>query len=309
MPDPNTATVSMSARTKTRRGRGRGGLLGYALILPLVFFIGFLSIYPTALTFIDSFFTDNPLNPPVRFSGLHNYLSIFKDPMIDHSWGNTALYVLVGVVITTVLATVIALGLKDSFKGRGIVLAILILPWALPGVTEGIIWQWIYDPTFGVLNSVLHSVHIIHSYHVWLSSSRLATIFFIGLVQIWQVTPLATILILASLQSIPYELYDAATVDGAGWWRSTFTMTIPLIRPGLAIAVVQSLITFLNIFDQVYVLNGNASTGSSIMLQTYNTTFENLNFGEGYALSFVTVVITMLISVALLRLIYRRVDY
>ncbi|MCL6454168.1 MAG: sugar ABC transporter permease [Alicyclobacillus sp.] len=308
MIQPNTATAP--PRKKLRVGQSASNqLLGYALVLPLVFFIGFLSIYPTVLTFIDSFFTDNPLDPPVRFTGLQNYFEMFKNPMINHSWGNTAIYVVIGVLITTVLSTGIALALRDNFKGRGIVLAILILPWALPGVTEGIIWQWIYDPTFGVLNSVLHSAHIIHAYHVWLGSSRFGTIFFIAVVQIWQITPLATILILASLQSIPQELYDASTVDGAGWWRTTFTMTIPLIRPGLAIAVIEALITFLNIFDQVYVLNGNASTGNSIMLQTYNTTFQNLNFGEGYALSFMTVIITMLVSVGLLKLIYRRVDY
>ncbi|HUX51633.1 MAG TPA: sugar ABC transporter permease [Spirochaetia bacterium] len=288
---------------------GHYGFLPYVLIFPLVVFIGILAVYPTALTFIESFFNVNPLDPPVRFIGFGNYLKIFANPNVNNSWVNSMLYVGFGVVIVTVLAMAIAYALRENFPGRGIVLAIVVLPWALPGVTEGIIWAWIYNSDFGVLNSILKSLHIIREYQIWLSSSRGLTIFFIELVQAWQITPLATILILSSLQSIPGELYDAAKVDGAGRWRTFFGITVPLIRAGLSVAVVESVIVSLNIFDQVYVLNGNAATGSSIMLQTYNITFQNLNFGQGYALSFLAVMITMLISVGVLRLVYRRVEY
>lgn len=288
---------------------GDYGMLPYLLILPLVAFIVILSLYPTAMTFIESFFNVNPLNPPVRFNGLENYQRVFDNPTVTFSWVNTTLYVLFGVVLTTLLGVGFASALRDKFRGRGVILAILILPWALPGVTEGIIWDWIYNANFGVLNSVLKSLHIIGEYQVWLSSNRVATVFFIELVQVWQITPLATILILASLQSIPAALYDAARVDGANRWRTLFTITLPLVRPGLSVAIIESVILSLNIFDQVYVLNGSAQTGSSIMLQTYNISFLNLNFGQGYALSFIAVIVTMLISVGVLRLIYKKVEY
>ena len=288
---------------------GDYGVLPYLLILPLLLFIVVLSLYPTALTFIESFFNVNPLNPPVRFNGLRNYQDVFTNPTVNFSWVNTALYVLFGVLMATLLGLGFASALRDKFRGRAAVLAILILPWALPGVTEGIIWAWIYNANFGVLNSILKSLHIIPDYQVWLSSNRVATVFFIEVVQAWQMTPLATILILASLQSIPGDLYDAARVDGANRSRTFFTITLPLIRPGLSVAVIESVIMSLNIFDQVYVLNGGAQTGSSIMLQTYNISFLNLNFGQGYALSFMAVIVTMLISVGVLRAIYKKVEY
>ncbi len=284
-------------------------LLPYLLIAPLLLFIGGLAIYPTVLTFVKSFFIVNPINPPQRFAGLANYTGLFSDPDVVRSWVNTVLYVVIGVLISTLLALVMAIGLRKQFFGRAVVLAILILPWALPGITEGIIWDWIYNPSFGVLNSVLHSLHLISHYQLWISGNRLSTIFFIELVQIWQMTPLSAILILASLQSIPTDLYDAAAVDGAGRWEILRRITLPLIRPGIAIAVVESFITSLNIFDQVYVLNGSSTTASSVMLETYNITFQNLNFGQGYAMSFLAVFATMLVCLALLKVIYRKVEF
>ncbi len=284
-------------------------LLPYLLITPLLLFIGGLALYPTVLTFVNSFFIVNPIDPPQRFAGLANYADLFSDSGVVRSLVNTVLYVVIGVIVSTLLALVMAIGLRKQFFGRAVVLAILVLPWALPGITEGIIWAWIYDPSFGVLNSVLHSLHLISHYQLWISGNRLATIFFIELVQIWQMTPLSAILILASLQSIPVELYDAAAVDGAGRWATLRRITLPLIRPGIAIAVVESFITSLNIFDQVYVLNGSSTTASSVMLETYNITFQDLNFGQGYAMSFMAVFVTMLVCLALLRVIYRKVEF
>ena len=303
-----TAETLTRNRPRVRRF-GDYGALPYVLIFPLVAFIVVLSLYPTAMTFVESFFNVNPLNPPVRFNGLHNYTDVFTNPTVNFSWVNTVLYVLFGTVLTTLLGIGFASALRDNFTGRAVVLAILILPWALPGVTEGIIWAWIYNANFGVLNSVLKSLHVISEYQVWLSSNRVATVFFIEVVQVWQTTPLATILILSSLQSIPSDLYDAARVDGANRSRTFFRITLPLIRPGLSVAIIESVILSLNIFDQVFVLNGGAQTGSSIMLQTYNISFLNLNFGQGYALSFIAVIVTMLISVGVLRLIYKKVEY
>src|SRR6202008_4383298 len=96
----------------------------------------------------------------------------------------------------------------------------VVLPWALPAVVEAVIWSWMYNPTFGVLNSALHSLHAIGGYHVWLGLDRWLTIFLIEIVQVWQITPLSVLIILAALQSIPTSLYEAARVDGAGPWHT-----------------------------------------------------------------------------------------
>jgi multiple sugar transport system permease protein len=293
---------------RAKRGR-RGRWLPYILLSPLILFIGALSLYPTILTTVQSFYIVSPLNPPTRFAGLSNFRAVLSDPTIRQSWANTALYIVIGVVLTTLLGLGMALVLQRRFRWRGAILALVVLPWALPAVVEAVIWGWIYDPTFGVLNSVLKSLGVITHYQVWVGIHRLLSILFIELVQVWQIAPLAALLILAALQSIPDELYEAARVDGAGRWQQFRRITLPLVRPGLAIAMVQSLILSLNIFDQVYVLNGNAPNGASIMMQTYNVSFVNLNFGQGYALSLMATLATLVLSLLILAAVYRRVEF
>jgi multiple sugar transport system permease protein len=281
-------------------------MLPYILLSPLVVFIGALSFVPTADTTVEAFFRVMPLDPPTRFAGLGNFRALFADSAITTSWVNTAAYVVVGVVLSVVFGTAIAVALKRRFRFRGVILALVILPWALPAVVEAAIWSWIYDPTFGVANSALHSAHLIGGYHVWLGLNRWLTIALIEIVQVWQITPLSALVILAALQSVPLDLYEAARVDGAGPVQAFWRISLPMIRPALAVCTVEALVLSLNIFDQVYILNGIAPLGSSVMLQTYITTFENLNFGGGYALSLLMTLATALLSVAALALLYRR---
>jgi multiple sugar transport system permease protein len=286
----------------------RRRMLPYILISPLVVFIGALSFVPTADTTVEAFFRVMPLDPPTRFIGLGNFRELFTNPVILTSWVNTAVYVAIGVVLSVVLGTAIAVALRNRFRFRGVVLAIVILPWALPAVVEAVIWNWIYNPTFGVLNSALHSAHLIGGYHVWLGLERWLTIFLIEIVQVWQITPLSVVIILAALQSIQPDLYEAARVDGAGTVEMFRRISLPLIRPALAVATVEALVLSLNIFDQVYILNGIAPLGSSIMLQTYVTTFSDLNFGGGYALSLLVTLATAVLSMGALALLYRRAE-
>jgi len=286
----------------------RRRMLPYILISPLVVFIGALSFVPTADTTVEAFFRVMPLDPPTRFTGLGNFRELFANPVILTSWVNTAVYVAIGVVLSVVLGTAIAVALRNRFRFRGVVLAIVILPWALPAVVEAVIWNWIYNPTFGVLNSALHTAHLIGGYHVWLGLERWLTIFLIEIVQVWQITPLSVVIILAALQSIQPDLYEAARVDGAGTVEMFRRISLPLIRPALAVATVEALVLSLNIFDQVYILNGIAPLGSSIMLQTYVTTFSDLNFGGGYALSLLVTVATAVLSMGALALLYRRAE-
>ena len=301
------ARIQVNRRRRHRSARSTA--LPYLLILPLVVVMAVLSLYPTLVTLTQSFYHVDPLDPPQRFVGLENYLKLFADPAVTNSWINTGLYAVCGVILTTLIGLGMALALRHPFRGRGLVLAFLVLPWALPGVVEGIIWNWIYNPSFGVLNSALSSLHLISQYQLWISGNRLLSIFFIDVVQVWQTAPLAALLILASLQNIPDEVSDAAAIDGAGRVQELWSITLPLIRPGLAIAIIQALIASLNIFDQVYVLNGTAPTGASVVMQTYLTAFQNLNFGQGYALSFLLTLLTMGISVIALVFIYKKVEF
>ena len=293
-----------------RHPRGETGAgLPYALVAPLVVFIGALAIYPTVLTVIEAFFHSDPLTPPNHFVGLGNFSSLFENSQVRHSIENTGWYALFGVVLTVAFGTGIALLLQRPFRGRGVLLAIVILPWALPGVVEGVIWSWIYNPTFGVARFGPEEPHLIGQYQLFIGSHQIETILFIALVQVWQITPLAALLVLAATQAIPDELYESARVDGANWLQHITRITLPLARPAIAIAAAEALVMSINIFDQVYVLNAAATTGSSLMSQTYFITFQDLNFGQGYAISLFATVATIILSLLILKVVYRKVEY
>jgi multiple sugar transport system permease protein len=303
-----TKRPALGRSQRIRRSRSETAL-PYAMVAPLLVFIFALALYPTVRTVYGAFVHQDPLSPPNHFVGFGNFTDIFSNPQVRESLWNTGLYIVFGVALSVGLGTWFALLLQRRFRGRGVLLALIILPWALPGVVEGVIWSWIYDPTFGVLNATMKGVGLIQRYQLWLGTHRIETIFFISLVQVWQITPLAALLVLASLQSIPTDLYEAANVDGASGWQSITRITLPLVRPGLAIAAVQGLVMSLNIFDQVYVLNANAPIGSSVMSQTYSITFADLNFGQGYALSLLATVTTIVLSVLVVKIVYRKVVF
>lgn len=283
--------------------------LPYALITPLIIFIVLLALTPAVFTTIAAFFKVQPLNPPTHFSGLENFRDILHNTNVISSLGNTFYYIIIGVTLSTVLGIYFAVILQRRFTGRSILIAVLILPWALPGVVEGILWTGIWDANTGVLNSILKSLHLITHYQVFLGQNKLITILAIEVVQVWQITPLSTILVLAVLQNIPDDLYEAATIDGSDGRKAFRHITLPLIRPGIAIAVVQAIIATLNIFDQPYILNGAASTGNSLAMETYAVSFQNLNFGQGYALSLLITLFTLFVSVVVAKFIYKKVEY
>jgi multiple sugar transport system permease protein len=308
--DPSTrrSRAGGSSRPRRRR-RGRfETLLPYLLVAPVAIFIVGLALVPAAFTLIESFFKVNPLDPPTRFVGFGNFRRLFANDAVVSSFSNTAFYVVVGVALSTVLGIVFAMVLRRPFRGRSVLIAVLILPWALPGVVEGILWTGIFDTNNGLINSVLSSLHLMDGNAVLLGQNRLLTITLIELVQVWQITPLSALLILAALQLVPDELYEAAQIDGASAWAAFWRITLPLARPGIAIAMVQATIATLNVFDQPYVLNGAAATGASVTEQTYFISFQNLDFGQGYALSLLITVVTLLISFVVVRVVYRRVD-
>jgi len=308
---PASSLTEGEGRRREAGARRRRGvdLLPYALVTPLALFIIGLALVPAAFTIGGSFFRMQPLDPPTRFTGIENFRNLFSDAAVRSTIGNTALYVVIGVTVSTVLAILMAVILQQKFAGRGVLIAVLILPWALPGVVSAIVWSTIWDSNVGLLNSVLTSFHLIDHYQVFLGQSPLVTIVAIEFVQIWQITPLSTLLVLAALQNIPGDLYEAANLDGCSPWATFRRITLPLVRPGITIAMVQAVIVTLNVFDQPYVLNGAASTGASLNMQTYFISFQNLDFGEGYALSLLITAATLVVSFGVLKLVYRPVEF
>ena len=262
--------------------RRRFDLLPYALVTPLTLFIVALALVPAGVTIVQSFFRVDELDPPTRFTGLDNFRQLFADGAVRSSLVNTGLYVVIGVLLSTVLGIVMAVTLQRPFRGRSILIAVLILPWALPGVVEGLVWTGIWDANIGLLNSVLTSTHLISHYQVFLGQHRFLTILAIELVQVWQMTPLSTLLILASLQNIPGELYEAAELDGAGIWRRIRTVTIPQIRLIISLMLLLQIVATMQVYVEPVILAGGAgsedsATGLVYLIYQHAFNFNDLN--------------------------------
>jgi len=297
------------SRWRGRTVRIQRQRLAYVLLAPLALFIGVLTLYPTAVTTVEAFFRVDALDPHHGFIGLRNFSNAFAQPAVTESFVNTIFYCLVGTILSTLLGLWFALLLRRRSRWRAPLLAVVILPWALPPVVEALLWSRIYDPQFGPLNWALKGIGVISTNQVWLGSNRWLALTLTELVQVWQMTPLSVLLILAALQLIPNELYEAAAVDGASLWYSFRYITLPLLRPGITVAMVAAITTTLNVFDQPYILSGNATATASVGLETYVVSFQNLDFGQGYALSLLVTVATAAASLVIMRLVYRRVEF
>lgn len=290
-----------------RPERRRTDLLPYALVTPVALFILVLAFVPAGYTIVQAFFTVDLLHPPTEFSGLQNFRTLLADDKVMAALGNTAVYVIVGVGLSTVLGIWFAVTLQKEFRGRAAVIAILVLPWALPGVVNALLWSGIFDGDSGLAGGLTALVGLDANSFI-IGENREISLILIEIVQVWQVTPLSTLLILATLQLIPNELYEASSIDGASRWHAFWTITLPLARAGIAVAMVQALVQSLNIFDQPYVLTGAAKTGTSLTIETYLTSFIDLNFGGGYALSLFIAVVTIVGSLVIIKTVYRKVE-
>jgi multiple sugar transport system permease protein len=271
--------------------------VGLLMIAPAVAAVGGLIVYPLVRGFQQSIESSGQFGQPQRYVGLRNYRQVLDDPTATGAIRHTVEYVALAVSLELVLGVFVAVTLRRLFPGRGIVLAILVLPWALPSVVSGVLWRRVFDPDNGLLNSALLKLHVIHEPHVWLAGGRWA-IGFITLVHVWGVLPLVSLILLAGLQSIPEELYNASSVDGAGAWLQFRHITLPLLRPSLAIAATIGTLLAIAIFDEVYVLNGTALNTRSVLIQVYNTTFVEADFAHGMALAFLLAAATALLGSA-----------
>ena len=267
-------------------------VLGWLFVAPAVAAVAVLILYPLVTGFKQSIRSGGFLfGEKPGYVGLRNYKDVIHDPTSQSAMRHTVEYVVLAVSLEIVLGIAIAVTLHRVFRGRGFVLAVLILPWALPSVVSGVLWRRVFDPDNGMLNSVLIQLHIISHPQVWLASGR-GAIFYITLVHVWGVLPLISLIFLAGLQSIPDEVYSASAVDGATPWRQFRHVTLPLLRPSIAIALTVGTLLAISIFDEIYVLNGTALNTRSILIQVYNTTFVEADFAHGTALAFLLAVVT-----------------
>lgn len=279
------------------------GRLAFLLLLPANVIIFGTLLYPMASSLVMSFMKLNLLSPWDRgFVGLSNYIEALASPSFRAALGRTVYFAVMTVPVEITLGLGIAILLNQNFVGRGFVRGLIILPWALPYVVNGIMWKWIYDANYGALNALLTQLGIIDGYRIWLGDP--ATAFhLVILANIWKETPVAVILILAALQSIPKELYEAATVDGARGFQSFLHVTLPLLRPVLAVTAVIKTVWAIKEFDLIYIITrgGPADATNVVTYYTYLNTFKFLNFGYGSALAYILTAAALLLALLYLK--------
>ncbi|NWF57821.1 MAG: sugar ABC transporter permease [Fischerella sp.] len=276
--------------------RGREQRTAWILLTPALLLLLFVFAYPILRAFWLSVFTRNlgtELQPV--FSGLDNYVRMAGDGRFWQSLWATTVFTTASVVSELLLGLGIALVLNQAFFGRGVVRTIAILPWALPTALIGLAWAWIFNDQFGVVNDILRRLGLIETGINWLGDPTLAMIAVI-FADVWKTTPFISILLLAGLQSIPKDLYEAYSVDGANAWQNFRNITLPLLLPQILIAVLFRFAQAFGIFDLIAVMTGGGPGGATevVSLYIYSTVMRYLDFGYGAAL----VVVTFLILIA-----------
>jgi multiple sugar transport system permease protein len=270
--------------------RAREQRTAWILLIPALLLLLFVYAYPIGRAFWLSLFTKNlgtQLQPV--FSGLSNYGRMVGDGRFWQTFWTTTVFTTCSVVLELLLGLAIALVLNQAFRGRSLVRTAAILPWALPTALIGLAWAWIFNDQFGVVNDILLRLGIIDTGINWLGNPVLAMVAVI-LADVWKTTPFISILLLAGLQSISPDLYEAHALDGATPWQSFWRITLPLLMPQILIATLFRFAQAFGIFDLIQVMTGGGPGGATevVSLYIYSTVMRYLDFGYGAALVVVT---------------------
>ncbi|MGK7872946.1 MAG: carbohydrate ABC transporter permease [Xenococcaceae cyanobacterium] len=276
--------------------RQREQFIGWILVAPALLLLLLVFAYPIGRAFLLSLFTENlGTNLQPVFNGLQNYSRMAGDGRFWQSLWNTTVFTTISVIVELFLGMGIALVLNQSFKGRSVVRTIAILPWALPTAVMALAWTWIFNDQYGIANDILQRLGLIDIGINWLGEPTLA-MFSVIIADVWKTTPFISILLLAGLQSIPNELYEANAMDGATPWQSFVHLTLPLLMPQILIAMLFRFAQAFGIFDLVQVMTGGGPGGATevVSIYIYATVMRYLDFGYGAAL----VVVTFLLLLA-----------
>lgn len=232
-----------------------------------------------------------------EFIGFDNYLSlrvlesgrwVWRGTLVDPAWWNavwnTVRFAAVSVTLETVLGMLVALVLNAEFKGRGIVRAAILIPWAIPTIVSARMWGWMLNDQFGIINDILLNLGLISTKIAWTASVDTAMIAVL-LVDIWKTTPFMALLILAGLQMVPKDIYEAAEIDGVHPIKQFFRITLPLVRPAIMVAVIFRLLDAMRIFDLIYVLTPNSKGTKTMSVIARENLIDFDKFAYGSAMS------------------------
>ena len=264
----------------------------YLWLLPSIVLMVVLILIPIITVFQTSFCEISKAGVNRGFNGVDNYITIFHEPTFWHTLGNTAIWTVVVVGLSTIIGFILAMVLNQEFHGRKIARAIVVFPWATALIIQSVIWKYIINADYGALNSLLYHLGIIDEYVNWTATPGM----FFGWecwVGIFVTVPFVTFCVLSGLQSIDQTLYEAADVDGATFWSKLFKITLPLVMPSLTVSTVLNIIYVFNSFPIIWTISkGNpADQTHTLVTYLYKLSFVNGRSGEAAAVSVIGFVI------------------
>ena len=278
--------------------------LAWGLVTPALLVTVGIAIFPLAWTVWESLHRHDLRMPWLGqpFAGLANYTEILADRRFWEALLHTAFFTVVTVALELGIGLFLALALNRAFRGRGLVRAAVLVPWAIPTVVAALLWRFLFDSQAGIANALLIRTGILDEPVVWLVRASTAWVPIL-LADVWKTTPFVALLLLAGLQGIDPSLYEAAAVDGAGAWRQLRQITLPLLKPAILLALVFRTLDAFRVFDLIYVLTGGGpgTATEPIALYAFNALFANLRFGYGSALSVIVFLVTFLLAILYIR--------
>lgn len=299
-----TTPVALKARPRRRLTDGQAAIV---FLAPATLLAGVFMLYPILNTVVMSLFRVDQFGRFKSFRGLGNYLALLQDGNFLAALWRTIVWTMGVVVITTVLSLLLAVVLNRRFRGRAVARALLLLPWATGLVVVGLLWRWMSQADFGALNHLLASFGIPARLE-WLANPELSFPLMVG-IAIWGSVPPTTLMLMAGLQSIDRDFYEAAALDGArGWWVFA-DFTLPLLRPVLAVSVLLNVVFVFNSFPIIWTMTEGGPAGATDTLVTYlyKLGFRLYNVGAAAAVSMVIFFILLAFAVVHTRLTWRNV--
>ena len=279
---PGTAAAVPQKASRLTRERIRSAWLFMA---PMLIVLALVAGWPLVRTMWFGFTDANLADlEAAAFIGFVNYYYLLTDPDWWNAVWNTLVFTGVSLILETILGMAIALTLNAHFRGRGLLRAAVLIPWAIPTVVSAQMWNWMYHDVFGVINEVLKTLGLITEPIAWTASPDTALIAII-MVDVWKTTPFMALLLLAGLQMLPQECYESARVDGVHPVKVFFKVTLPLLKPALMVAIIFRALDALRIFDLIYVMSGNNkdTMSMSVYARQQLVDFQDVGYGSAAA--------------------------
>lgn len=281
----------------------------YLLLAPMILIMGALVFYPVAATFSYSLKKWKLTQPgDIRVIGFKNYVDILTSDSFWYSLQNTLVILAVVVALTTVVGFLVSSFLNIQVRLSGVLLALAVLPWALPPFVNGILWKFVFYSGYGFLNKLLVGLGLFDQ-PVEFLTSRWSLLLMVSVVVVWRSVPFMALVCLAGRQSIPVDFYEAARIDGGGSFQIFRRITLPLMLPFVGVGVTSASVTAINVFDEIVALSGYSDLGKNILMESYLTTFTFLDFGKGAAVTYIVLFFALILGIFYLRSLAKEVSY